>query len=120
MNSKNHIIEIVSLKDDYGDHGIVGLYIAEINDKTKKASLNTFLMSCRILGRKLEFLMIQNLLNKLLKNKILRLNAQYIKTKKNIIAQNFLIESNFVKLKKNNYFINTNQKLKNVKNIFKK
>lgn len=120
MNSKNHIIEIVSLKDDYGDHGIVGLYIVEINDKTKKASLNTFLMSCRILGRKLEFLMIQNLLNKLLKNKILRLNAQYIKTKKNIIAQNFLIESNFVKLKKNNYFINTNQKLKNVKNIFKK
>ena len=118
INSKNHIIETVSLKDNYGDHGIVGLYIVEFDNKKKSASLNTFLMSCRILGRKLEFFMVQNLLNKLSKNKIPKLQAKYIKTKKNIIAKNFLIESNFIKLKKDEYYIKTNQRINHVKNIF--
>lgn len=118
INSNNYIIETVSLKDDYGDHGTVGLYIVEINKKTKSALLNTFLMSCRILGRKLEFFMIQNLLINLSKHKISKLYAKYIKSKKNIIAQNFLVESNFTKLKENNYYIKTDQKFENVKNIF--
>ena len=48
-NNKKNIIKLISLKDIYGDHGIVGLYIVKEIDKNL-AIIDTFLMSCRILG----------------------------------------------------------------------
>ena len=50
--NKNHICFLIDLKDIYGDHGIVGLIILK---KFKKfLYVNTFLMSCRVMGRYLE------------------------------------------------------------------
>ena len=46
-NNKKNIIKLISLKDIYGDHGIVGLYIVKEIDKNL-AIIDTFLMSCRI------------------------------------------------------------------------
>ena len=51
--------------DKFGDHGIVGLVIASQQSKNK-LFLDTFLMSCRILGRHLEAWGLEELRKKLI------------------------------------------------------
>jgi FkbH-like protein len=52
MNEKNSIF-LVSLRDIYGDHGLIGLVIL-IEVSSELAYLDTFLISCRVFGRDLE------------------------------------------------------------------
>ena len=98
-NSKDYFCELVHLKDQYGDHGKVGLYIVKKISK-KEGFLFNFIMSCRILGRYLEFYMMQRILNELKKNKINTLFAEHIPTDKNQIVKNFLTECKFKKTNK--------------------
>ena len=50
---KDNVIFLISLKDIYGDHGLVGLVIIKkVNQEI--AFLDNLAMSCRILGRNLE------------------------------------------------------------------
>ena len=52
---------LISLKDIYGDHGNIGLVcLKKIN--SNYVFLDTFLMSCRILGRHLESWILRNIL----------------------------------------------------------
>ena len=43
----------MGLNDKFGENGIVGLAIIKMEDEI--ADIDTLLMSCRILGRKIEF-----------------------------------------------------------------
>ena len=52
LDNENFIF-LVRLIDEYGDHGIVSLICLKSCDKDV-VLLDTFLMSCRILGRHLE------------------------------------------------------------------
>ncbi len=98
--SKKFICHLVSLKDIYGDHGIIGFYILNINKKT--ASIDTFLMSCRILGRKVENWIMNTIIKDLKKKKFSILYAKYLKTEKNQMCQNFYEDYGFKIIKKNN------------------
>ena len=50
--NKNYDLKMLSLKDDYGDHGLIAIYGTYLNkDKFK---IDLFAMSCRVLGRYLE------------------------------------------------------------------
>jgi FkbH-like protein len=69
------------VKDRFGDNGITGLIIIDINDKN--AQIDTFLLSCRILGKKIEDVFAQYMLMKLKKSGIQSVKASYIKTMKN-------------------------------------
>ncbi|HIB76039.1 MAG TPA: HAD-IIIC family phosphatase, partial [Flavobacteriales bacterium] len=51
-SSNDHIVQIIHVKDRFGDYGIVGLIIVQCEKKTY--TLDTFLLSCRILGRGIE------------------------------------------------------------------
>ena len=130
---KNKICFLVNLKDIYGDHGIIALIILE---KINKDSLfiDTFLMSCRVLGRYLESWILGEIkkiaLNKRFKNIII----EYIPSKRNQIVEKFLKSSKSKEIerykiqelfkKHKNYFSNkkskfyilkTSEKLKNLK-----
>ena len=54
-------------------------------------------MSCRILGRNIENIFLNEILNYLKNKKISALKANYIKSKKNVICKNFLKDRNFSK-----------------------
>ena len=82
-NNKKNIIKLISLKDIYGDHGIVGLYIVKEIDKNL-AIIDTFLMSCRILGRYLENFMIKTCIEDSKKLKFKNLLLNFKKTKKEL------------------------------------
>ena len=50
LNDKQHISFLIALKDIYADHGNVGFIILKRIDKNT-LFIDTFLMSCRVIGR---------------------------------------------------------------------
>ena len=53
INSNNINSFVISLSDKFGDHGITGLIITN-KKKNDFVIIDLFLLSCRILGRKVE------------------------------------------------------------------
>ncbi len=103
---------LTKLSDKYGDHGIVGLVcLTEIN--AEMIFLDTFLLSCRILGRHFETWMLYQSLVRAKKNNYKYLIGEFIDSGRNIVAKNFFINNGFDLIKntpKNNIFkkINNN------------
>lgn len=89
INSPESHVWICAAADKYGDHGNIGLAIIDKMDK-EKAFLDTFLFSCRVLGRDLEKWFMQKLLDELYANGISTLLIEYRKTDRNEIAKQFL------------------------------
>ena len=97
-NNKNNRISLFQISDIYGDHGIVGMFI--LKEKNKNTIfIDTFLLSCRVLGRYLETWMLHSIKKKYGKN--VDIYAEYIPTEKNILAKKFLENHNFKLVKKN-------------------
>eukprot|EP00913_Durusdinium_trenchii_P010897 g10226.t1 len=59
INSEQHAIRSVKVRDRFGDYGFVGLLIAERQSET--LDVDTFLLSCRVLGRGVEHRMAAEL-----------------------------------------------------------
>ena len=91
---------LVSIKDIYGDHGIVSLICLKIVNR-KFIFIDTFLMSCRVLGRYLEEWILNEIRKIAKKNNIKTIVAEYVFNKKNKIAKEFLLNNKFKKVKKN-------------------
>ncbi len=87
-NDKN-ILLICSAKDKFGDHGNVGLSIIEKRGNSG-AFLDSFLFSCRVLGRELEFWFLQKILYQLKEAGIKNLQMEYCQSKRNQIAKQFV------------------------------
>lgn len=56
-----YLIRLVQARDNFGDYGIVGAFAAKLD--SDRADLDTFLLSCRAMGRGIEEAMIANLFN---------------------------------------------------------
>ena len=87
LNSKN-ILLICSAKDKFGDHGNVGLGIIKKRGN-EGAFLDSFLFSCRVLGRELEFWFLQQILHQLNEVGVKTLQMEYCQSKRNQIAKQF-------------------------------
>ena len=110
--NKKNIIFLISLKDIYGDHGIVGILIAK-TIKKKSLFIDTLLLSCRVLGRNLETWVLKEFKKIANKSGFEDVYAEYIKTDRNIICSNYLSKHNFNLIKKNKEVKNlTNTKIK--------
>ena len=110
--NKKNIIFLISLKDIYGDHGIVGILIAK-TIKKKSLFIDTLLLSCRVLGRNLETWVLKEFKKIANKSSFEDVYAEYIKTDRNIICSNYLPKHNFNLIKKNKKIKNiTNTKIK--------
>ncbi len=95
---------VVSVEDKLGDYGITGLLTASKNKKT--LSIDNFLLSCRILGRKIEDQIINKVIDIASKKKLEFIEGIYIKTLKNSQCENFYINKNFKKINKKKYIFN--------------
>lgn len=79
---------LTSLSDIYGDHGIVGLVcLSEIDERT--LFLDTFLLSCRVLGRHLESWMLQHAVNTGQRYDYMTLVGEFIPTNRNKVVDDF-------------------------------
>jgi FkbH-like protein len=92
---KNNTVSLVgNLKDKFGDHGITCMAIArKSNDKY---IIDSFLLSCRIFGRKVENALLMELINKI-KNKTTRIEGIFNKSKKNKEFERFFVDNNFLR-----------------------
>jgi FkbH-like protein len=82
--SKDPLKEVytLSVKDRHGDYGLTGVLIASLKDK--KCMVDSLLLSCRILGRRLEYVFVQQCFQDIQKNHPVEIwEAEYIPTVKN-------------------------------------
>jgi len=98
--SNSHLYHVVSisLKDKFGDNGLTGLAIIEKNNSQSIWRIDTFLLSCRILGRCAENILLAYLIEKANKSGIKHLRGEFVPTKKNIAAAEFYQLNGFIKL----------------------
>ncbi len=83
-----------SLTDSFGHSGIVGLALFDMKDPGY-AELDTFLMSCRVIGREAEAAFLQALLRELVGRGVTRVVADFRETSKNALVKSFLPEQGF-------------------------
>ena len=96
IKDPNFIITCVQVQDKFGDNGITGVFIIKKENK-KEWRIDTFLMSCRIMGRGIEKGIMAYIINKAKGNKIEKINADFIPTQKNKPVENFLTDNKFKK-----------------------
>jgi FkbH-like protein len=96
MRSPEWLVADFSLADTFGDSGIVGLAILR-KLGGGKAELDTFLMSCRVIGREAEAAFLHTLLRQLQQDGVAEIVADYLPTAKNSLVKNFLPEQGFIK-----------------------
>lgn len=83
-----------SLADVFGDSGIVGLALWSI-PRPGVAELDTFLMSCRVIGREAEGAFLHALLRLLAERGVHEVVADYLPTPKNDLVRLFLPSQGF-------------------------
>ena len=84
-------------EDKFGDNGITGVFIVNKNTGHSEWSIDTFLLSCRVMGRGIEDGIMQHILSEARKEGISRVRGRYIPTKKNKPCESFLPNSGFKK-----------------------
>lgn len=79
--SDNHLLVAIAVKDKFGDNGVTALSIIKLTRET--AEIDTFLLSCRILGRKIEFTLFDFIVEQIRNKGIPNIKATYLRTIKN-------------------------------------
>ena len=82
-SSDNIIVSSFSLSDKFGDYGVTGLAIIKLEKNI--AFFDTFLMSCRVIGRNIEYKFFNQIVDKLkqMKPEIVNLQSEWISSAKN-------------------------------------
>jgi FkbH-like protein len=94
---KNMLVGCAQTADKFGDNGITGVFIVQKSPDSSEWSIETFLLSCRVMGRSIEYGIMQYILNEARKEGIKKVRGQYIPTKKNKPCESFLPNSGFKK-----------------------
>jgi FkbH-like protein len=97
-NAEGAVALLVRLSDRFGDHGIVGLAIARPTPDPAVAFLDTFLLSCRVLGRHLEAWLLEACARHLRERGVRYLAGEFIPRDRNAMAADFLGEHGFAAL----------------------
>jgi FkbH-like protein len=87
--SNEYVTFSISLKDKFGDYGLISMVIVKMisNDE---AFIETWIMSCRVLKRTVEHLVMNTIIEKMIEKKISLIKGEYLETKKNILVQDLL------------------------------
>ena len=111
LNMNNSIIYSIRVIDKFGDLGITGISIVDIDNNS--AYITSFLLSCRILGRKIENEFLKIIINEMYKRNISTIIAEYIPTKKNMQVCDFYSNNGFKIIESNNKHTLYNYKISN-------
>lgn len=81
MSSEDSFVMSVGVSDDFGDNGLTALAIITTDSYT--AEIDTMLMSCRIIGRNIEYVFLDKIIEQLAQRKITTVKALYSVSAKN-------------------------------------
>ena len=88
-------IGCAQVQDKFGDNGITSVFIIEKQER--KWIIDSFLQSCRVIGRGIEDAIMSEILKDAKKNNIEKVYANFVPTKKNKPAEEFLPQNGFKK-----------------------
>lgn len=83
----------VRLRDRFGDHGLVGVAIT--HDEAETCEVDTFLLSCRVIGRTVETALLSNVASAAAGRGLQKLSGWFLPTKKNAPARDFYAQHGF-------------------------
>lgn len=109
INKKNNYLWTIRAKDKFGEYGIIGILSISVDDK--EANLVDFVLSCRVVGRYIEDLIIKYLQEFCIKNNIDEIKGTFKKTEKNLLCYNFFKKLNIIN-ENNHSFILSYDKIK--------
>ncbi len=92
---ENKILLGMKIEDRFGEYGLVGICILEIENKS--AHLETLLMSCRVLGRKAETTFLSAIVQAAQKADAEKLTGEYLSTQKNKLVKTLYPDHGFQK-----------------------
>jgi FkbH-like protein len=96
IQDTNFIVGCAQVEDKFGDNGITGVFIIK-KENEKEWILDTFLMSCRIMGRDIEKGIMAHIVNTAYEHKVEKIKAYFLPTQKNKPIENFLPNCEFEK-----------------------
>jgi len=101
-NDEKKIVGCARVEDKFGDNGITGVFIVDKENK-KEWIVDTFLLSCRVIGRGIEEGIMNHIVSLAKKENVSKITVSFVPTKKNLPAELFLPTFGFEK--KNNQFV---------------
>ncbi|HET7314095.1 HAD-IIIC family phosphatase [Salinisphaera sp.] len=91
--SEEWLFEWIRVKDNFGDLGLVGAYLVNLSDKTPE--IDSFILSCRALGREIETAAANRIKQKVFNSGAEALFARFAPTAKNRPAESFYESQGF-------------------------
>lgn len=101
LDAPDWLVAHFSLTDVFGDSGIVGEAMIQIDART--ARLDNLLMSCRVIGRQAESAFLAALLRRLAEQGVTEIHAEYFPTQKNQLVKDFLTDHGFIAESENSF-----------------
>ncbi|MHC4553113.1 MAG: HAD-IIIC family phosphatase [Planctomycetota bacterium] len=106
LENPNWNVYVLGLKDKFGDNGTVGLALVNKQTEAWNGSdttadlatvwrIDTFLMSCRVIGRQAEDALVDRICRDAVGEGAVKLKAEYRKTAKNDLVAGFWQKMNF-------------------------
>jgi FkbH-like protein len=89
----------IRLRDRFGDHGLVGIAITR--DESETCEIDTFLLSCRVIGRTVETAFLSHVASGAASRGCHQLSGWFLPTKKNAPARDFYAQHGFQLQKQN-------------------
>ena len=85
----------IKVRDRFGDHGLVGVAIT--HDEGEQCEVDTFLLSCRVIGRTVETALLAHLAESAAQRGRKQLFGWFLPTKKNAPARDFYEQHGFMR-----------------------
>lgn len=93
MGKANKSVYALSLKDRFGDNGVIGVCIVFEDGKNWK--IDTMLISCRVIGRKVETAFMNFLIKKARNENVEKIMGVFVPTAKNNVINDFYQKHGF-------------------------
>lgn len=92
----DYTLAVFSVADRYGDYGVTGLTIIRSDGGAPSSALiDSYLMSCRVIGRNVEYAFFDEIVQSLRHRDITKLRAEYLATPKNSQVARFYDDLGF-------------------------
>jgi len=106
--SSQYIPLSFTLKDKYGDNGLIALVVLKrINEA--EVFIENWAMSCRVLKRGMENFILMHIVKEAVKQKFIRITGEYIPTSKNMMVKEHYLQLGFEAGEENKYHLNLQQ-----------
>jgi FkbH-like protein len=93
LDAGDHLVYCCSVSDKFGDNGITGCCIVKLEGPA--AVIDTFILSCRVLGRNVEYAFLAVVIRQLKEMNMEKIIAEYLPTDKNKANSGFYTNAGF-------------------------